>query len=72
MASGQYDETVDHAIRQLATEDKHMYVVDLADAQLLDHYHMNAAWSEYFGKKAFDALVDAGVICAEKINPIKP
>lgn len=70
--SGQYDETVDHAIRKLASEDSHMYLIDLADAQLLDHYHMNAAWSEYFGKMAHDALIDAGVIHVNKINPMKP
>lgn len=70
--SGQYDGTVDRAIRQLAAEDPHMFLIDLAEAQLLDHYHMNAAWSEYFGRMAHDALVDAGVIGTEKLCPAKP
>lgn len=70
--SAQYDETVDAAIRRLAAEDPNIYLIDLSDAQLLDPYHMNAAWSEYFGKMAHDALVDAGLVHAEKLSPAKP
>ena len=42
------------------------------NAQLLDAYHFNAAWAEYFGKKVHDCLVDANVISASKINPSEP
>lgn len=70
--SEQYDAIVDAAIRQVAAEDDHVYLVDLSDAVLQDQYHFNAAWSEYFGKKVYDCLIDAGVITGTKINPSKP
>lgn len=70
--SGQYDATVDEAIRRVASEDDRVYLVDMSDAVLQDQYHFNAAWSEYFGKKVYDCLIDAGVINGAKINPSKP
>ena len=70
--SAQYDATVEAAILRLASEDPYMWVVDMSNAALLDLYHFNAAWSEYFGKKAYDCLIDAGVITGTKINPSEP
>ena len=70
--SEQYDEIIDTAIRRIADEDPYVYLVDMSDAELLDQYHFNSAWTEYFGKCVHDLLIDAGVVSAEKINPTKP
>lgn len=72
LASAQYDSTVDAAIRKIAAEDPYVWMVDLANAQLQDAYHFDADWSEYFGKKVYDCLIDAGVITGEKLNPSEP
>ena len=71
-SSDQYDDTVDAAIRRLASEDNYVWLVDLQNASLLDAYHFDAAWSEYFGKKVYDCLIDAGVISGTKLNPSEP
>ena len=71
-SSAEYDPQVEQALLDIASEDPYFYLVDLHDAELFDPYHFNAEWSEYFGKKAYDCLIDAGVINASKINPIKP
>lgn len=70
--SAQYDATIEGAILQLASEDPYMWVVDMSDAVLMDQYHFNAAWSEYFGEKVYDCLIDAKVITGTKLNPSKP
>ena len=71
-ASGQYDVSVDAAIRRVANDDPNVYLVDLKDATLLDNYHLSAAWCEYFGKKTHDCLIDAKVFSGTKLNPSKP
>lgn len=71
-ASQEYDPKVEEAVLRLASEDPYMWVVDMQDAELQDAYHFNAEWSEYFGKKVYDCLIDAGVITGTKINPSKP
>ena len=70
--SAQYDSDVEAAVLKLTSEDPYMWCVDMSDAVLLDNWHFNAAWTEYFGKKVYDCLIDAGVIEGEKINPSKP
>jgi hypothetical protein len=71
-ASASYNATVEAALEQLAQEDPYFYLIDLNDAAMLDSWHFDAAWSEYFGKCAYDRLIDAGVIAGEKLNPAKP
>lgn len=70
--SDQYNAKVDNAIRKIAHEDPYVFLVDMKNAVLQDQYHFNAAWSEYFGKKAYDCLIDAGVVTATKLNPSEP
>jgi hypothetical protein len=71
-ASASYDVTIEAALQQLSEEDPNFYLVDLSNAVMLDSWHFNAAWSEYFGKCAYDCLIDAGVISGEKLNPAEP
>ena len=70
--SSQYNSTIDIAIRKIAEEDPYVYLIDMADASLLDSYHFDADWAEYFGKCAYNYLIDAGVIDSAKIEVIKP
>ena len=63
---------VDWSIRKIAEEDDNFYLIDMGDATLLDSYHFDADSSKYFGEKAYDALIDAGVISGTKINPTAP
>lgn len=71
-ASASYDVTIEAALQQLSEEDPNFYLVDLSNAVMLDSWHFNAAWSEYFGKCAYDCLIDAGVISGEKLTPAEP
>ena len=52
--SSQYNSTIDTAIRKIAEEDTYVYLIDIADASLLDLYHFDADWAEYFGKCAYN------------------
>ena len=70
--SGQYDPVIEAATLKVAEEDPYMICIDMSGAKLLDAYHFNAEAAVYFGYKAFDALIDLGVITAEKINPTRP
>jgi hypothetical protein len=70
--SGQYDPYVEAATLKVAKEDPYMICIDMSGAKLLDSYHFNADSAVYFGYKAFDALIDLGVISATKINPTRP
>lgn len=65
--SGQYRPTVEAALLKLASEDPNMYVVDLSKAELMDRYHFNAEWSEYFGEKVFNLLIESGALEADPI-----
>lgn len=71
-SSAQYDSTVEAATLRIAQEDPYVWVVDMSDAILQDSFHFNAAWSEYFGKKVYDCLIDAKIITGTKLNPQKP
>lgn len=55
------------AYTQLDAEDPYFYCVDMRLANLLDAYHFNSAASQYFGKCAYNYLVDAGVLTTQKI-----
>lgn len=70
--SQQYSSTVDKAYKRLNEEDPYFYLVDMAGAPLKDAYHFNNVSNEYFGKKVYDYLIDAGVITGTKLNPTKP
>ena len=70
--SGQYDPVVEDATKRVADEDHYMICIDMSGAKLLDSYHFNADSAVYFGYKAYDALIDLGVISGTKINPVQP
>lgn len=70
--SGQYDPIVEAATLKVAEEDPYMTCIDMSGAGLLDAYHFNADAAVYFGYKAFDALIDFGVVTGTKINPTRP
>lgn len=70
--SGQYDPIVEAATIKVAEEDPYMTCIDMSGAGLLDAYHFNADAAVYFGYKAFDALIDFGVVTGTKINPTRP
>lgn len=63
---------INQAIWNLAAEDANFYCVDMSGAALKDAWHFNSASSEYFGQKAYDILVDIGVVSGTKYNPTCP
>lgn len=63
---------INQAIWNLAAEDANFYCVDMSGATLKDAWHFNSAASEYFGQKAYDILVDIGVVGGTKYNPTCP
>lgn len=70
--SDQYDKIIESAQKKIESEDPYYFLIDMSGAPLVDKYHFDANSAEYFGQKAYDALIDAGVFDAEKINPSKP
>lgn len=70
--SGQYDPIVEDATLKVAEEDPYVICIDMSGAGLLDAYHFNADAAVYFGYKAYDALIDFGVVSGTKINPVCP
>ena len=70
--SKQYDATIEEAQKRIAEEDPYFFLIDMSDATLQDNFHFDAVSSEYFGKMAYDKLIDAGVLDAEKLNPKRP
>ena len=70
--SGQYDPIVEEATLKVAEEDPYMTCIDMSGATLLDSYHFDAECAIYFGYKAYDALIDFGVVSGTKINPTPP
>ena len=70
--SGQYDPVVEEATLRVAEEDPYMTCIDMSGAGLLDSFHFNADSAVYFGRMAYDALIDFGVITGTKINPTRP
>ena len=70
--SGQYDPIVEEATLRVAQEDPYVTCIDMSGATLLDSYHFDADSAVYFGYKAFDALIDFGVVSGTKINPTPP
>lgn len=70
--SGQYDPIVEEATLKVADEDPYMTCIDMSQATLLDSYHFDAESAIYFGYKAYDALIDFGVVSGTKINPTPP
>ena len=71
-ASDNYDPVIEAAMRRIAEEDPYVWLVDMSNAELIDQWHFNAAWSEYLGMKYYDCLIDAGVIEGTKLNPSEP
>lgn len=63
---------INQAIWNIAAEDANFYCVDMSGAALKDAWHFNSASSEYFGQKAYDILVDIGVVSGTKYNPTCP
>ena len=70
--STQYDPMVEEATLRLANEDPYMICIDMSGATMVDNVHFNAAAAVYFGYKAYDALIDLGVVTGTKINPACP
>lgn len=62
--SMQYSAMIEDAQKRVADEDPNVYYVDMAEAELLDDYHFNAAYSEYLGNEIWnilEPLIDASV-----------
>lgn len=70
--SGQYCPIVEEAQLKIASEDPYAYCIDMSGAGLIDSYHFDADACVYFGRMAYDALIDFGVITGTKINPVCP
>ena len=71
--SKQYDATIEAAQKRIADEDPYFFlIIDMSGATLQDNFHFDGTCSEYFGKMAYDALIDAGVIQAKKLYPRRP
>lgn len=70
--SGQYCPVVEEAQLKFAQEDPYAYCIDMSGASLIDSYHFDADACVYFGRMAYDALIDFGVITGTKINPTRP
>lgn len=70
--SKQYDANIEKAQKRIASEDPYFFLIDMNGASLQDNFHFDAVSSEYFGKMAYDALIDAGVITTKKLNPQRP
>ena len=70
--SRSYDQIIEAAQLRIAEEDPNCYCIDMSGASLIDDYHFNPDSAVYFGKMAFDALVDFGIITANKLNPTRP
>lgn len=70
--SEQFSQEVEDAQKRLADEDPNFYLIDMSGAPLLDQYHFDAQSTIYFGKMAFNALVDAGVLTASKLEATRP
>lgn len=72
-ASIQYNPVIEEAQLRVAQEDPYVTYIDMSGATLLsDNLHFDASASEYLGKKAYDALIDFGVIIGTKLNPVAP
>lgn len=72
-SSNQYSSVVEDAQIRLGHDLPNVYVIDLSDAGLRsDNLHFNAEWTEYFGKRAYNQLVDIGAVEGEKIEIVKP
>ena len=70
--SGQYCPVVEEAQLKIASEDPYVACIDMSGATLLDAYHFDADSAVYFGHKAYDALIDFGIITGTKIEPTPP
>ncbi|WP_416353788.1 sialate O-acetylesterase [Agrilactobacillus fermenti] len=70
--SGQYDATVDAAIRQIAKEDPNVHCVDMSGGHLLDDFHFNRDSSVYFGQEIYNAFVDNGLVQGKKVATKRP
>jgi hypothetical protein len=72
-ASSQYNSKINAAQLQLAEDMENVYVIDLSDAELrADKLHFNAEWTEYFGMRAFNEMVDVAGVTGEKLAITKP
>ncbi|MBM6992451.1 MAG: hypothetical protein I3J02_04185 [Prevotella sp.] len=71
--STQFNSTVESAQYQLAKDMENVYVIDLSDAGLRsDKLHFDAEWTEYFGKRVYNQLVEIGAVDGQKIEIVKP
>lgn len=71
-SSSSYDPVIEAAQWRIANEDPNTYCIDMSGAGLIDSFHFNPDAAMYFGYKAFDALIDFGVVTGSKINPSCP
>lgn len=65
--SDQFDSQVEAGVIRLATEDPHIYLVDMQSGTLLDQFHFDAKSAELFGSQIFNAMVAAKVIEGEQL-----
>ena len=67
-----YNQKIQDAQEKLAKEDPNFYLIDMSGATLRDTWHFDSESAIYFGEMAFNCLIDAGVVNAEHLSPIKP
>lgn len=61
--SKQGSPVVADALRRLAKEDKHFFVVEAGDLPLLkDHLHFNAEGAQTLGQRVFDTMREKGIV----------
>ena len=71
--SRQFNSQVEAAQLKLAKDMSNVYVLDLSDAGLRsDNLHFNAAWTEYFGMRVYNKLVEIGAVEGRGIEIVKP
>ena len=70
--SQQYDPVVEAAQQRIAAEDPDFILIDMSGAGMLDPYHFDAAANIYFGEMVFNALIDLGIVKADKLTPVRP
>ena len=71
--SRQFNSQVEAAQLKLAKDMSNVYVLDLSDAGLRsDNLHFNAEWTEYFGMRVYNKLVEIGAVEGGEVEIVKP
>jgi hypothetical protein len=72
-SSKQFNSRVEAAQLKLAEDMTNVYTIDLGDAGLRsDNLHFNAEWTEYFGMRVYNQLVEIGAVEGQEVEIVKP